>query len=36
MDPYPYGQPLLDTHVPALLEPRLYHADGQILGEVYE
>jgi Doubled CXXCH motif (Paired_CXXCH_1)/Cytochrome c554 and c-prime len=34
--PYPYGQPLLDTHVPALLEPRLYHADGQIRGEVYE
>jgi predicted CXXCH cytochrome family protein len=36
VDPYPYGQALLDTHVPALLEPGLYHADGQILGEVYE
>ncbi len=29
------GQPLLDTLVPALLTQRLYHADGQILGEVY-
>ena len=36
VDPHPYGRPFLDTHVPALLEPRLYHADGQILGEVYE
>jgi tetratricopeptide (TPR) repeat protein len=36
VDPYPYGTPFLDTHVPALLDPRLYHADGQILGEVYE
>jgi predicted CXXCH cytochrome family protein len=36
VDPHPYGQPFLDTHVPALLEPHLYHADGQILGEVYE
>jgi predicted CXXCH cytochrome family protein len=36
VDPHPYGQPFLDTHVPALLEPPLYHADGQILGEVYE
>ena len=35
-DPHPYGQPFLDTHVPALLEARLYHPDGQILGEVYE
>jgi hypothetical protein len=35
-DPHPYGRPFLDTHVPALLEARLYHADGQILGEVYE
>ena len=34
--PYPYGKPFLDTHVPALLEPHLYHADGQVLGEVYE
>jgi predicted CXXCH cytochrome family protein len=36
VDPYPYGHPLLDTHVPALLEPGLYYPDGQILGEVYE
>jgi len=27
--------PYLDAHVPALLEPGLYHADGQILDEVY-
>jgi Flp pilus assembly protein TadD len=36
IDPHPYGQPFLDTHVPALLDPGLYHADGQTLGEVYE
>ena len=36
VDPHPYGRPFLDTHVPALLEPGLYHADGQTLGEVYE
>jgi Tfp pilus assembly protein PilF len=36
VDPYPYGRPLLDTHAPALLAPGLYHADGQIQGEVYE
>jgi predicted CXXCH cytochrome family protein len=36
VDPHPYGQPFLDTHVPALLDAPLYHADGQILGEVYE
>jgi Cytochrome c554 and c-prime len=35
-DRYVYGHALLDTHRPALLEPELYHADGQILGEVYE
>src|SRR5262245_29333739 len=33
---YVHGRPLLDTHRPALLEPDLYYADGQILGEVYE
>jgi Flp pilus assembly protein TadD len=33
---YRYGAPLMDTHLPTLLEPRLYHADGQIDGEVYE
>jgi Tfp pilus assembly protein PilF len=30
------GHPLLDTHLPALLHAGLYHADGQIDGEVYE
>jgi len=30
------GQPLLDTHLPSLLEQGLYQADGQIQGEVYE
>jgi Flp pilus assembly protein TadD len=33
---YQPGQPLLDADVPALLTPGLYHADGQIDGEVYE
>jgi predicted CXXCH cytochrome family protein len=33
---YRWGRPLMDTHLPALLEPGLYHADGQIDGEVYE
>src|SRR5262249_1016066 len=32
----PRGQVLLDTHLPALLEPDLYEPDGQIRGEVYE
>ena len=36
VDPYPYGRPFLDTHAPALLSAGLYHADGQILGEVYD
>jgi predicted CXXCH cytochrome family protein len=30
------GRPLLDTHVPALLDDGVYHADGQILDEVFE
>ena len=30
------GEPFLDTHRPALLEPGLYEADGQLQGEVYE
>lgn len=30
------GRPFLDEYVPALLEEPLYHADGQILDEVYE
>jgi tetratricopeptide (TPR) repeat protein len=29
------GQPLTDTHLPALLDPGLYYADGQIEEEVY-
>ncbi|HUL11010.1 MAG TPA: tetratricopeptide repeat protein [Methylococcaceae bacterium] len=33
---YRYGQPLMDTHLPSLLQETLYHADGQIDGEVYE
>jgi Cytochrome c554 and c-prime len=30
------GENYLDAYLPALLEPGLYHADGQIDGEVYE
>jgi Tfp pilus assembly protein PilF len=30
------GQSFLEGHLPALLEQGLYHADGQIDGEVYE
>jgi predicted CXXCH cytochrome family protein len=33
---YRYGGRLMDTHLPSLLEPGLYHADGQILDEVFE
>ena len=36
VEPYAPGRPFLDTHMPALLNADLYHADGQILGEVYE
>ena len=32
---YRFDRPLLDTHRLALLEEGLYHADGQILDEVY-
>jgi Flp pilus assembly protein TadD len=32
---YVFGQPLLDSHRPALLERELYFADGQIQDEVY-
>jgi predicted CXXCH cytochrome family protein len=32
----PAGAPLLDAYRPALLEPGLYEADGQIRDEVYE
>jgi len=34
-DDYGYGRPLMDTHRPALLDERLYYADGQIEEEVY-
>jgi hypothetical protein len=30
------GEPDLDGYLPALLEPGLYHPDGQIDSEVYE
>ena len=33
---YEHGKPLLDTHLPALLDDGLYYADGQIQDEVYE
>jgi predicted CXXCH cytochrome family protein len=33
---YRHGAPLMDTHLPALLDERLYYADGQILDEDYE
>ncbi len=32
----PYGRPFLDGFLPATLDAGLYHADGQIDGEVYE
>ncbi len=32
----PAGSAFLDAYLPALLEPGLYHADGQIDGEVFE
>ena len=32
---YAFDRPLMDTHVPSLLEDRLYFADGQIREEVY-
>ena len=34
-EPYEHGRPLLDSHLPAVLEESLYYADGQILDEVY-
>ena len=34
-DEYVFGRPLGDTHRLALLDEGLYHADGQILDEVY-
>ena len=35
-EPYVPGQPLMSTHLPSLLDERLYFADGQIMDEVYE
>ncbi len=32
---YRHGEPLLDHYLPALLDEGLYHADGQMLDEVY-
>ena len=32
---YEYGQPLMETHLPVVLEEGLYYADGQIRDEVY-
>lgn len=32
---YQYGRPLLDTHMPALLDEYLYFPDGQIQDEVF-
>ncbi len=32
---YQHGKPLLDSHLPALLEQTLYHPDGQMQDEVY-
>ena len=32
----PVGSAFLDSYLPALIEPGLYHADGQIDGEVFE
>ena len=34
-DGYTPDRPFLDHYLPSLLEPGLYEADGQILGEVY-
>jgi len=35
-DDYRHDQSLAQTHILALLDERLYHADGQILDEVFE
>jgi predicted CXXCH cytochrome family protein len=35
-EPYVPGQPLMSTHLPALLEEQLYFPDGQIKDEDYE
>ncbi len=35
-EPYEFGEPLAQTHQVSVLEPDLYHADGQIKEEVFE
>src|SRR5262249_36488695 len=35
-DHYVWGRPLMNTHIPALLDESLYYDDGQIREEVYE
>jgi tetratricopeptide (TPR) repeat protein len=32
---YEHGKPLMDTHIPVLIEDGYYYPDGQILDEVY-
>ena len=32
---YIHGEPLMQTHIPEVLVPRLYHVDGQIMDEDY-
>jgi len=34
-DDYRYGKPLMDTHIPVLIEDGYYYPDGQIYDEVY-
>ena len=34
-EPYQHGRPLLDTHLPSLLDEILYYPDGQVQDEVY-
>lgn len=34
-EPWRPGRPLLDTHIPSLLQPGLFEADGKSLDEVY-
>jgi len=34
-DGYVHGKPLLDTHVPSLVDTQLFWPDGQMKGEVY-
>lgn len=36
VEPTEPGRPFLDNYAPTLLEPGIYHADGQILDEVFE